>query len=108
MDIRLSSLPELDWHQMQLEPLFEPFEEQFNLPTHSIQLHHILGRPDLLGKGRADDHYSRPPRWRQMGLRALFVSQAFLLARSGLHGLLARQELDHQTPRKTLLVLRIP
>src|SRR6059058_3304721 len=108
MDIRLSSLPQLDWQQMQLEPVFEPFEQQFNLPTCSIELHHILGRPALLGKGGADDHHSRPPSGRQISLRSLFASKAFLLARTGLHGLLARQERNDQTNLKTLLVLGIP
>src|SRR6266700_1278609 len=93
---------------MQLEPVFEPFEQQFNLPTRSIELHHLLARLDLLGKGGAEDHHSRPPRWRQIGLGSLFVSKAFLLARTGLHSLLARQERNHQTHLKTLLVLAIP
>src|ERR1700674_2367782 len=45
MHIHPSPLPEFDWEHMQLQPLFEPFEHQLDLPTGSIEFDDLLGRP---------------------------------------------------------------
>src|SRR5437763_3698954 len=93
---------------MQLESLLEPFENQLNLPSCSIELNDIRSRPLLLWQGCHQQHDSAPPCRSYAVLGTMFAPDVLSFAFSRLHRLLAWQDLDDQTYFETLFMFGVP
>src|SRR5260370_30223174 len=95
-------LPVLMPQLMQMQALFEPFEEQLNLPSRSIQRHQVSPAP-LRSLGRRDQqHEVGPPHQLVVVRTPVLLAQPGLFALAGFLGLLFGQAIAYDPHSRSL------